>query len=62
MKYWENPEYWKKFQYDRARGCVCYGDPNQYSWGWVVDDFGNHVMPQNQITGWGMHDAHIDHH
>lgn len=57
MNYWQNPAYWHSFEYDRQSGCICYGGPNQYSWGWVVDDFGQATMPQTQITGYGMYEA-----
>lgn len=59
MKYWEDPAYWKDFEYDRVNGCVCYG-AGPYSWGWVVDDFGNHIQPYAQITGWGMYEARFE--
>lgn len=55
----KNTIYQKNFVYDRAHGCVCYGGPNNYSWGWVVDDFGNHVIPHAQVTGWGMYEASL---
>jgi hypothetical protein len=48
------------FEYDREFGCVCYGSPNRYSWGWIVDDFGNHVIPYSQVTGYGMYEAHFE--
>jgi hypothetical protein len=46
--------------YDRQSGCVYFGGPNRYSWGWVVDDFGNCVIPYAQITGFGMFEARFE--
>ena len=57
--YWEESSYYKSYQYDRSGGCVFYGGPNQYSWGWVVDDFGGVQMPFEQVTGWGLYEASI---
>lgn len=47
---------------DFARFCIWFGEPNNYSWGWVVDDFGSLVMPHGQITGWGIYECRIDYH
>lgn len=67
--YTKDPAYWKQFEYDRIRGCVCYGGPlaksnmgwtPPYSWGWVVDDYGNHVQPYAQITGWGLYEGSLE--
>lgn len=58
MRYWEDRSYWRTFEYDRTSGCACYGGPGQYSWGW--DDFGNHMQPYDQITGYGMYEARFE--
>jgi hypothetical protein len=56
------------FEYDRVRGCLCFGGPKaredytkNYSWGWIIDDFGNSVMAYHQIAGWGCyeHSLHV---
>lgn len=49
-------KYMETLQYDRQHGCVCLGGPNRYSWGWVVDDFGDLVMPHGQVTGFGRYE------
>ncbi len=54
MDYWKTKEYWNNFEYDRSKGCICFGGGGQYSWGWVVNDFGDCVMPYSQVTGYGM--------
>lgn len=60
--YWESAAYWSHYEYDRRNGCLCYGGPNQYSWGWVVDDFGSAVMPWEQVTGFGMYESSLEVH
>lgn len=52
------------FQYDDwGRYCFYYRtENNNYSWGWIMDDFGNAAIPYSQITGYGMYEAHNDYH
>lgn len=39
---------------DYFAGVYCLGGPNNYSWGWIQDDYGNLIMPYWQISGFGM--------
>lgn len=54
--------YWQVPSYDSwGRSCFCYGGPGSYSWGWVMDDFGNATMSETNIH-FGIFEAHHECH
>lgn len=61
-RYYTDWGYWQIYNYVVwGRTCFCYGGPNCYSWGWVMDDFGNATMSETNIQ-YGIYEAHFECH
>lgn len=48
---YDDPNYWREYQYDLGHTSFCYGGGHCYSGGWIMDDFGFAVQTWYQQHG-----------